>query len=504
MRLLTVMLSQAASRFTWAGRLAAGSLLIRCASFCALALALAQAAGADRDLPAFMSSAAVAAQTGAGLPPNWGLNEEKPVPASYRLDLQGGVTPENLSELERSLRALPSISIVLPQADLFDVERGIYSHPRETGKGWERAAQIRFLPVDGSPGFEIKAGLRIHGGWSRRPEESPKHSFRLAFRKQYGARDLEYPLFGSKPDRFNTLVLRAGNNNTWLHPDSAERRRADYLRDSWMRATHAAMGYAAARDRFVHLYLNGLYWGVYDLTERPDAAFAAEREGGDVADYDSRNSGKIMSGDDLAWKKLFALVNAGVTNAAEYAEVSKLVDIPAFIDYMILNFYGANGDWDRVSNWYASRRRDPPGPWRFQVWDGERTLEGVDDDRIEGDEDESPMRLFQRLRGYAAFQQSFRNRAHLHLTGQGALAPQVAGERYRQLAQQLEPAIFAEAARWGYYRQAVHPFRLGPFERYNRDDYWKPEVHRLLEQYFPHRAEALSRQLRALGLLAMP
>ena len=114
------------------------------------------------------------------------------------------------------------------------------------------------------------------------------------------------------------------------------------------------------------------------------------------------------------------------------------------------------------------------------------------------------MRLFQRLRGFPGFQQTFRDRARRHLTGNGVLTPQAAGERYRNLARQLDPAILAEAARWGYYRQRVHPFRVGPFERYTRDEHWKPEVKRLLEQYFPHRTEAISRQLETLGLLAAP
>ena len=37
--------------------------------------------------------------------------------------------------------------------------------------------------------------------------------------------------------------------------------------------------------KYVHLYLNGLYWGLYNVHERPDDSFADEYYGGDKDDY---------------------------------------------------------------------------------------------------------------------------------------------------------------------------------------------------------------------------
>ena len=134
-----------------------------------------------------------------------------------------------------------------------------------------------------------------------------------------------------------------------------------------------------------------------------------------------------------------------------------MLDLPAFIDFVLLNLYGANADWDRGSNWYAGRRRTPSGPWRFFEWDGERTLETVTDNRLGTDDDESPMRLFQRLRGYAPFVQAFAARAKIVLGEGGPLSPVPAAARYQKLADGLGPAIAAEAARWGAYRREVAP-----------------------------------------------
>jgi len=90
---------------------------------------------------------------------------------------------------------------------------------------------VEFFPTNGAVGFRERAGLRIQGGWNRRPEESPKHSFRIVFKKKYGVGKLKSPLFGDGVKEFDQLILRGGNNDSWLHWNAEERRSADYLRD---------------------------------------------------------------------------------------------------------------------------------------------------------------------------------------------------------------------------------------------------------------------------------
>ena len=445
--------------------------------------------------------AAVLAQDGRGLPQDWGTHEAWKAPAWYGIQLPGLAPAAASNVVARALAALPHVRIELPSDALFGATNGLYTHPTETGDAWERRARLFF---DGGPGglvFGADAGLRIQGGWNRMPKESPKHSFRVVFRARYGTAKLKQRVFGRGSASIDQIVLRSGNNHSWLHWDAAERRTADYLRDPWMRATHAAMGHPAARSRPVHLFLNGLYWGVYDLCERPDAHFAAQAWGGKEDDYDARNADKVLSGDGKAWDELMARVNAGVTTEEDYEAVGRLLDIPAFIDFMLVNLYGANADWDRSSNWYAARRRSPAGRWRFIVWDGERTLESPGDNRLDADDDQSPTRIFQRLRGSSRFREEFGRRAAQHLGPGGALDAFQAGERYRALADVLRPAMPAEAARWGSYRRDVHPYKEGPFEAYTAMGHWEPEVARLLTGYFPARTTSFAAQLRTAGLL---
>src|SRR4026207_219231 len=103
-------------------------------------------------------------------------------------------------------------------ADLFESDHGIYAHPMENGNEWERHASIEMINTNGNRVFQVNCGVRIQGGWNRRPEESPKHAFRLVFKKKYGPGKLKYPIFGKDGSReFDSLILRAGCNNSWLH-----------------------------------------------------------------------------------------------------------------------------------------------------------------------------------------------------------------------------------------------------------------------------------------------
>jgi hypothetical protein len=116
------------------------------------------------------------------------------------------------------------------------------------------------------------------------------------------------------------------------------------------------------------------------------------------------------------------------------------------------------------------------------------------------DDDESPPRLFHKLRENAEFRRVFAARARQHLTNGGALTPDNAAERYRKWAKEIESAVVAESARWGDYRRDAHPYKMGPYELYTRDDHWRREIDRLLKEYFPKRTEVVLRLFREAGL----
>ena len=467
-----------------------------------------RAAAFDRDVSLTRTAArtylfipTILTQTGAQLPSVWGTNGAQLVPAQYEMPRTITEDTASRQRLMKGLRSLPALSIVADPEDLFSPATGIYLHPTERGAAWERPVSIEMLDPQGRSGFRADCGIRIHGGVSRRPEQSPKHSFRLVFKQCYGSVKLSYPLFGTEGMReFSGLLLRAGNNDSWLDSNGEQRHRAAYVRDEWMRKSMQAMGYPSARGSFVHLYLNGLYWGLYNLCERPGPSMFAGDQADSTPEFDVRKGGETESGDKRAWDKMMALANFGVSGEHSYAEIGRYLDLPALADFLILNLYAGNSDWDRSANWFAVRPRAPGGRFRFYVWDAERTLEDPAADTLDFDDDESPPRLFHSLSENAAFRKLFAARVQQLLFGNGPLAPEVSAERFRTLANSVATAMTVEAARWGTYRRDVYQFKTGPYERYTVEDHWQPEINRILTGYFPQRRDILLNQFRERGL----
>lgn len=413
------------------------------------------------------------------------------VGADYAMDPDVVNDPSYSGTILEDLKSLPIMSLVMKKDDMFG-GTGIYSNPRQSGVAWERAGSLELIYPDGRKGFQVNSGIRIHGGVGRY-EQFFKHNFRFLFKSDYGPTKLEYPLFGPEAtDEYDTFIIRAGFNNAWHRDNLSEELRAQYLRDEFLRRTLLDMGRPNGHGDFVHLYINGLYWGVYNSTERPSAPFCASYFGGDKEEWDALNSSEPVDGNKLAWTDAMNIANAGVADAAGYAALSEYVDIPNLIDYMLANFYGGNLDWDN-HNWYSGRRRLPGEGYKFFSWDAERTLENENGDNKTGvNENDKPSRLYGQLRSNPEFLMQFADQAHAQLFNDGALTPAQCDARYRVLSDRLDRAIVGESARWGDSQHPDSP--------YTRNDTWIVERDRLFRDYFPRRTDVVLAQLRGAGL----
>src|SRR5262249_11009042 len=241
--------------------------------------------------------------------------------------------------------------------------------------------------------------------------------------------------------KFDTLVLRADYNNSWVHWDARDRSRAQRTRDAWMKDSFREMGWVVSHNRYVHLYLNGLYWGIYDATERPDASFAAAYLGGKKEEYDVINEFQAKNGTMQAFRSLFNV--RGLTTMAGYEKLQQQLDLTQFIDYCLLNYYVGNRDWGERKNWYAIRRHSPDSKWQYFVWDGEHILEELDDDTVNAPF-EMPFRLAQALAANPEYRRAFADRVQKHLFDNGALTPKAAAERWIKRAREVDLAMIAE------------------------------------------------------------
>ncbi|MEO1529006.1 MAG: lamin tail domain-containing protein [Planctomycetota bacterium] len=424
----------------------------------------------------------------AGFPNAWGSAPA----ADYEMDPEITTDPSYTADLLAGLRELPTLSLVSDTDGLFG-SSGIYSNPRD--ETLEIATSAEYILADGNTGFQIDAGLEIAGGASRRPNNSPKHSMSLRFRSQYGAAKLNYDLFDESPvDTFNSLQLRAVYNNSWIHWDQGQRGRGTLIRDQFIRDSLIAAGQDdAGRGHYTHVYLNGLYWGVYNLHERADSSHFAEYQGGDAADYDALNGGAPIDGTIDSWNNVKATVASG-----DWTAIQKILDVDNVIDWALVQAYGGNADLKINGNWRAAGGGDANALWRLYAWDSERVLEDVTAKPPHTLTDATG--LFDDLLQVPEFLVRYGDRAQEHLTGEGALTPEKLTQRWNARADQLRNAIVAESARWGDYRRDVHPRGETPL-LYRRDQNWTPEIDRLVSEYFPARTDWLLSQLVAIGWL---
>jgi hypothetical protein len=458
----------------------------------------------------------------AGFPSSWGGRS-----ADYGMDpdvigpndLFGGVYA---SQIVDSLLAIPTISIVVDVDDFFGPS-GIYSNPTGEGILWERPASAELIYPDGTEGFQIDAGLRVAGAASR--TLSKKNGLRLLFKSEYGAGKLEFPLFGEGVQEFDTVVLRPHFNDGWGWDGALGD--PTFSRDQWFRDTQLAMGHNAARGNLAHLYINGVYWGLYNPSERPDDSFNAEHLGGEKEEYDVMVADGVQDGTATAYNTMLAMAQSVISasgTAAKNAAYQLLqgnlpngtndpaaeayLDVVNYIDYMLLNQYGGNDDWpDR--NWYAARRQGEESlGFQFYAWDNEISLDLSDRTSLTENYtgvSTGAAQAYNTLRNYEEFRLQFADRIHHHLFNGGALyvnpnSPDydpahpennVPAARFAEIADRVSEAIVAESARWGDQHVSLPR---------TKDGDWQPSVNYLLGTYFEQRHSIVLNHWRSAGL----
>ncbi len=166
---------------------------------------------------------------------------------------------------------LPVLSIGIPDEDLWDDEKGIYTRGKDaffsdsTGhwencnfqKKWEKAVYMIYLDTLKKEVVNQQCGLRIFGESTRR---QPDKSMKIVARKKYGKNRFVYPFFEQKPhiEEYKQLVIRTSGN------DYNKTRFKDVLNAYLMQ--HSGIDYMAFQP--IKLYVNGEYWGLYNLREK--------------------------------------------------------------------------------------------------------------------------------------------------------------------------------------------------------------------------------------------
>ena len=230
----------------------------------------------------------------------------------------------------------------------------------ETGsKGYEHPGAISFYPPEGES-FTMPCGVSIHGETSR---VLTKKNLAVHFRGAYGQDTLDCDIFGGGVTQFSDLLLRAGQDQfqTVLRNELAHQL-----------VEQADTAVINQRCRYCALYINGEYYGLYTLKERPNAAHYAFLAGVDRNTVENLEAPASM-GSDL-YKEVIAFANHEDMSLAEnYETFCSRMDVDSLIDWVFLEGYCANTDVTSGNLRYV-RSPDADGKWHLVFYDLDATF----------------------------------------------------------------------------------------------------------------------------------
>ena len=276
--------------------------------------------------------------------------------------------------LDRKIE-LPIVSLCIDSTDLFDFDSGIFIPGRfydnnnvyhsgnycQKGREWERLADFKYIE-NNDVKISQTCGIRIHGNRTR---SYVQKGFTLYAREEYGKKNFKHNFFGDNNiSKFKRLVLRpwmaswtGAGIEDWTCQQMASTLLCDHL-----------------ATRPVVLFLNGEYWGIYFLEEKPDEHYVEDHYGYDdesvniLADWGR----EVENGSANEWNALYAwLENADLSREDDYNYFATQVDIDALLDYMLLQVFITNVDWpaNNVRQWSFGG-----SPWRWFFFDGDAAL----------------------------------------------------------------------------------------------------------------------------------
>jgi hypothetical protein len=230
---------------------------------------------------------------------------------------------------------------------------GIYSN-------WSQVIEVpvhmEFYETDGLLALSFDAGFKIFGGYSR---SDPQKSFAFHLRKEYGTDEINYPLFdGNEVTSFKHLLLRTSGQDTYM----------TMIRDAFIhKVVKDVIDIDVMDSRPCVVYINGEYWGLYNIREKVNEDYLASHHGVDPHQVDILVwNGFAMAGSNETYMALVEYVATHDMRNQEYYEyVTSQIDIDNLVDYLIIESYFGNTDSGNIKYW----RDQNGGKWRWILYD---------------------------------------------------------------------------------------------------------------------------------------
>ncbi|MBK7106509.1 MAG: CotH kinase family protein [Ignavibacteriae bacterium] len=261
---------------------------------------------------------------------------------------------------------LPIISLITDPVNLFSDSIGIYAngpgwtpnpphHGANFWMDWERPAHVQFFDDDKNLGFSENCGIEIYGAYTR---SFAQKSFSVKFKEPYNSSALEYELFpGFDITTFNSFILRnSGNDFQFTH-----------FRDAMMQSLVKDLDIDYLEYRPAAAYINGEYWGIYNIREKISEHYIANRHGVNPDSIDMLEGNmEVIHGDSLHYAELINYIsNNDMTTDEAYKYIDKKIDIDNCLLYFAAEVYYNSQDWpaNNVKFW---RERKENGKWKWK------------------------------------------------------------------------------------------------------------------------------------------
>ena len=284
-----------------------------------------------------------------------------------------------------TISKLPVISISIPEEDLWDSKKGIYTrgsnafYSDSTGhwencnfqKKWEKKVQIIYIDSNQSEVINQACGLRIFGESTRR---QPDKSLKIVARKKYGENRFKYSFFNQKPEikEYKQLVIRTSGN------DYNSTRFKDIL-NAYL-ARNLGIDYMAYQQ--VRMYVNGEYWGLYNLREKINKHYLYYNHGAAI-DSSSIIMGRWVTqhGNRAKYKEMYDwFFKLDKMDSISYVKANEYFDVRNYINYRAFQIFINNVDSrGNIRYWNST---DLDSKFRMILYDTDLSYGSVDKDYL--------------------------------------------------------------------------------------------------------------------------
>ena len=284
----------------------------------------------------------------------------------------------------KKTHSLPVVSISVDPKRMFNATTGMYakgpsarsSFPYYGANFWkdtELPANVTLFEPNGEVGFNVDAGLKMFGGWSK---GYPQKSFAVFLRRKHGQGRLDYALFpGVNVKGYESFTLRAsGNDNPGSHHVRTYFTDGSYtlFRDALMHRLLEGADLETQAYRPAVVYINGEYFGLYNLREKMSEHYIASHHevNPNKLNIVESHSG-LVKGSLSDYNFMINYIQKETRFSLRlkektYRKIQTLMDTDNFITHQVSVAYFQNFDIGNIKCW---KEQKTGARWRWMLFD---------------------------------------------------------------------------------------------------------------------------------------